>query len=170
MSKQKLIILRGYPGSGKTTVGKQLENRGLGKFIDHNAILTFVTKIAGNDDGIYDQIADLEIAICAKLISEGRTVIVARGFSKLSSLLPYEQITKKAGLQSIIIRLNVSQIELANRVTAPARKLDFNPTINEHELRKWVTNNPLESKMGEIIIDNQKPLNKVLSEIKQAIS
>lgn len=170
MSKQKLIILRGYPGSGKTTVGKQLENRGLGKFIDHNAILTFVTKIAGNDDGIYDQIADLEIAICAKLISEGRTVIVARGFSKLSSLLPYEQIAKKAGLQSIIIRLNVSQKELANRVTAPARKLDFNPTINEHELRKWVTNNPLESKMGEIIIDNQKPLNKVLSEIKQAIS
>ena len=49
----KLIILRGYPGSGKTTVGKRLEKQGLGIFIDHNAILTFVASIAGNDTWIY---------------------------------------------------------------------------------------------------------------------
>ena len=55
----KLIILRGYPGSGKKTIGKALEAEGLGKFVDHNAILTFIANIVGDDEGIYDDIVNL---------------------------------------------------------------------------------------------------------------
>ena len=169
MSQQKLIILRGYPGSGKTTVGKRLKADGVGEFIDHNAILTFVASIAGDDDGIYDQIADLEIAICKKLLTQGQTVIIARGFSKLSSVGVYEQIANELGVASKVIRLDVSTEQLMSRVKSPERKLDFNPTIDVDELVRWVSLNSLQDHSTEKTIDNEKPLSEVINEIVEAV-
>lgn len=91
----QLILLRGYPGSGKTTIGKLLEKRGVGKFIDHNAILTFISTISGDDDGIYDDIANLEQAIARKLLTANKidfsedVIITIQDLStKLSIKLP----------------------------------------------------------------------------------
>jgi len=127
----KLIILRGYPGSGKTTIGKHLQAEGIGKFIDHNAILTFIAGIAGDDEGIYDEIAQLELAMCKKLLVDDSDVIVARGFSGLSSIQAYEAVASELGVTIKILRLNVDRNELIRRVQSPERKLDFNPTIDE---------------------------------------
>ena len=60
---QRLTIIRGYPGSGKTTIGKRLEDQKLGIFIDHNRILTFIAQFTTNDDGLYDEISQLELAM-----------------------------------------------------------------------------------------------------------
>lgn len=169
MSQQKLIILRGYPGSGKITVGKRLEVDGVGKFIDHNAILTFVAGIAGDDDGIYDQIADLEIGICTKLLKQGKTVVVAQGFSELSSISTYERAASELNVASKVIRLDVSSEELMNRVKSPERKLDFNPTVNDNELARWITENPLQDHAMEKTVRNEKYLDEVINEIVEAV-
>lgn len=161
----KLIILRGYPGAGKTTIGKALEARGIGRFIDHNAILTFIAGITGDDDGIYEQIAALEVAMCEKLLREGHTVIVARGFSKLSSIAPYEVAASKVGIECVIVRLDVSSEELAKRVASPERMQDFNPTVTESALQQWVQENEIEDHGSEVAIDNAKPVGVVVEEV-----
>lgn len=165
----QLIILRGYPGSGKTTIGKQLQSIGVGEFIDHNAILTFIAGIAGDDKGIYDEIAQLELAICKKLLKQGRAVIVARGFSSLSSLRAYVDIADDLGAKTKIIRLEVGEQELINRVQSPERQLDFNPTIDESHVLEWIANNPIESHPSEVIVDNEQPLDVVMDNLKSII-
>lgn len=167
MSERKLIILRGYPGSGKTTVGKELESHGVGKFIDHNSILTFVTGIAGNDEGIYDEIANLELAITKKLLGEGESVIVARGFSKLAQIAVYEAVAHSLDTPSIVVRLEVNREELLQRVQSPERQLDFNPTTNEAAANEWMDGNPLEDHSEEVVIDNNKSLEESVAEIEK---
>ena len=166
MSEGKLILLRGYPGSGKTTVGKELESRGVGKFIDHNSILTFVAGIAGNDDGIYDEIANLELAITKKLLGEGKSVIVARGFSRLAQIAVYETVAQALDIKSLIIRLDVGQEELFKRVQSSERQLDFNPTTDEVAALAWMKENPLENHSEEVVIDNNQPLEGSVAEIE----
>ena len=170
MSERKLILLRGYPGSGKTTIGKELESHGVGKFIDHNSILTFVAGIAGNDDGIYDEIANLELAISKKLLSEGESVIVARGFSKLAQIAVYEAAAESLDIKSLVVRLEVSREELLQRVQSPERQLDFNPTTNEEAANDWMNQNPIEDHPDEIVIDNNQPFKESVAEIEELLA
>lgn len=165
----KLIILRGYPGSGKTTIGKQLEAEGLGKFIDHNAILAFIAETTGDDEGIYDEIAQLELAMCKKLLTEDRNVIVARGFSSLSSLQPYEATASELGVEIQILRLDVDKDEIVRRVQSPERKLDFNPTVDEAHALSWMNDNPIQDHPYETLVDNFAPVDEVVSKIKTVL-
>ncbi|MES2630367.1 MAG: AAA family ATPase [Patescibacteria group bacterium] len=166
---QKLIIIRGYPGSGKTTVGKLLEQNGIGRFVDHNMILTFLANIVGDDDDIYDEIAQLEQAMCRKILSKGESAIVARGFSSTNSIDEYVNIAKKLNIKPIIIRLDVEESVLVKRVQSPERKLDFNPTIDEAHVKEWIAGNPLESYENEIVIDNEQPLSVVIDVITNVV-
>lgn len=163
----KLIILRGYPGSGKTTIGKTLEAEGLGRFVDHNAILTFIANITGNDDGIYEDIANLELAITRKLLQDGSSVIVARGFSSLASMKPYEDIARLLQAEVKIIRLTVDEQQLADRVQSSERLNDFNPTVTPESLRAWVQENPLIDHSSELIVDNDGLLEETVDQITQ---
>jgi adenylate kinase family enzyme len=161
----KLIIIRGYPGSGKTTIAKALAEAGIGKFIDHNAILTFIANLASNDDGIYEEIANLELGMTRKLLNENSTVLVARGFSNLESIKGYEDIASELGLEYTVIRLEVDKSTLCTRVQSKERLDDFNPTVTERALTRWIENNPLISHPLEKIIDNTRPKNEVVREI-----
>ena len=165
----KVIILRGYPGSGKTTIGKELQKANIGTFIDHNSILTFVADIAGDDDGIYDDIANLELAIARKLLRVGKSVIVARGFSSLNSLRMYEDLATSLDVTVRIFRLDVDLTELSIRVESNERKNDFNPTTNQGALKVWIKSNPIEDYDNEVRIDNRQPIVAVLDIIKNVI-
>ena len=164
-----LIILRGYPGSGKTTIGKALSDDGAGIFVDHNAILTFIAQLTEDDDGIYDDIADLELAITRKLLTDGKSVIVARGFSKLASIEPYENLADSLGAKCSIIRLDVDETILVSRVQSPERLSDFNPTTNPEALKLWIKDNPLEDTKNEFIVSNSKAVVAVVDTIKNAM-
>ncbi len=164
-----LIILRGYPGSGKTTVGKMLEKDALGKFIDHNAILNFITSITSNDDGIYAEIHALEKSMTKKLLTDGKNTIVARGFSSQKSIDSYVEIAKETNSRHIVIRLSVATEILEERVQSEERKLDFNPTTSADSLLTWIEQNPLENYDGEYSIDASKELAHVVSSITKVI-
>lgn len=161
----KLIILRGYPGSGKTTIGRRLAEKGAGKFIDHNSILTFIADIAGNDEGIYKDIANLELAIARKLLKERTSVIVARGFSNLESIRAYEDVAIECGAEPIIIRLEVDRATLSKRVGNSERLNDFNPTVTDRALGEWIDSNPIINHPSEKIVDNTQSLETAIDAI-----
>jgi len=161
----KLIILRGYPGAGKSTIAKALQRHGEGRFIDHNAILTFVANIAGDDSGIYDDIANLELSIARKLLKNGTSAISARGFSSLESVKTYEDLATELGVQVCIFRIHVEYDELAKRVQGLERAAELNPTTNPELLEKWISENPLIDHPNEAIIDNSRSIAEVVTEI-----
>ena len=165
----KLITIRGYPGSGKTSVGKSLEKRGYGVFIDHNLILTFIAKITGDDDGIYDEIHGLELSMTNKLLAKDKTVIAARGFTTAKSVDIYRQVGNNNCVETIVIRLNVSINKLKEIVASPERKLDFNPVINPESLMLWLESNPMEDIPGESIVDATQGLHTVLMSVEALI-
>jgi predicted kinase len=161
----KLIMLRGYPGAGKSTIGKSLQLRGAGKFIDHNAILTFVANIAGDDSGVYDDIANLELSIARKLLKNGTSAIAARAFSSLESIKSYEDMAAELGIPVVIFRIDVDYEELAKRVQGVERTASLNPTTNPELLEKWISENPLIDHPAEIIIDNTRSIGEVVTDM-----
>lgn len=167
---KQLIILRGYPGSGKTSVGNLLGEDPGRVFIDHNKILTLVASIAGNDEGIYDEIHAFEIVLAKKVLTEGKSVIVGRGFSSSKSIEPYNIMAEKYGAQIQVIRLQAPHELLEKRVEESTRSSDFNPVLSAESLRKWVKDNPLEEVKGEMLIDASQPLKSVCADILRRVN
>ena len=167
---KRLIILRGYPGSGKTTVGKIFASKGYGIFIDHNAILTFIASYTENDVGIYDQINQLEMSMTKKLLQDGKSVIIARGFGKRSSMEGYMEAALLTSSKIDVVRLEVSSDKLALRVQSPDRTADFNPTKTPAALNKWMAINPLEDRHEDIVIDAGIKIEQVIQEIEKALN
>ncbi len=170
MNKRHVLIIRGYPGSGKTSVGKTLEHDGYGRFVDHNAILTFIASITGDDEGIYDDIHSLELAMVRKILADDSSVIVARGFSSAASIRPYRDVVKRSGCKVTIIRLQAELSELKVGVQAIERKTEFNPTVSAEALQRWIKNNPIEPVDDEVIIDASPDLQSVVAAAKRCIS
>ena len=158
----KLIIIRGYPGFGKTTLGKELQSRGIGEFIDHSAILTFIANIVGDDEGIYQDIANLELAMARKLLVGGRDTIVARGFSSALSVAEYLALAESSGSEVFIVRLQLPLDILRRRVQSPDRLQDFNPTVSPRILEEWIKSNSIEDIDGEFIINSDQSLSRVV--------
>lgn len=165
MNNCKIIIIRGYPSSGKTTAAKLLSKRTGSIFIDHNAILTFLAGMVGNDQGIYSEIHNLELAMAKKIIQENKNVIVARGFSSQESIAPYLGAAKTLGADVFVFRLAASKDNLKLRVVAEDRKKDFNPTINEEALLEWIDSNPLRDIEGEYEINANESIDKVVNQM-----
>jgi shikimate kinase len=160
----KLIILRGYSGSGKSTIGRLLETQKLAKFIDHNKILNFIASITDDDDGVYEEIAQLELALTNKLLAD-YDVVVGRGFSSPSSIEPYLKVAQYNQARAYILRLDAPFSLLEARVQAPERKLGYNPTTTPKALRDWAENHPMQDIEGEIVIDASKPIHQIADDI-----
>ena len=167
--KNKLIILRGYPGSGKTTLGKALEANGEVRFVDHNSILNLITEITGNDDGIYDEIHKLEQAITKKLLGENKSVIIARGFGESNSIEPYIDIAKELGIPYTVFRIEVPVETLKERVISSERKEGSNLTTTPEALVSWVEKHPMEPIDGEVVLDGTKSIDELVEEIKNTV-
>ena len=83
-----MIIIRGYPGSGKTTAAKLLSKRTGSIFIDHNNS-DFLAGMVGDDRGIYSEIHNLELAMAKKIIEENKKMLLSQGIQLLRIDNPY---------------------------------------------------------------------------------
>lgn len=161
----ELIIVRGYPGVGKTTFSKALAKQNHFTFIDHNDILNGITKYTANDNYIYKDIHSLELAMTKKLLHDGKSVIIARGFSKKSDFVPYIEYVKNSKTKYKVVRLEISIEVLIERVKSPYRDEDFKPIKSTPGLRKWIASNPIEDYEDEVILDATQPIADMITKL-----
>jgi predicted kinase len=169
----KLLLLRGYPGAGKTTLGKRLEEDGLGKLIDTNYMLSCVDKLV--DDAyrsfeIYDQLIILEKTIMTQLLGDGKNVIVARGFSGVDAVRDYSELAEAAGAQTYVVRLDAPKDELAKRVTAPDRKENHSFLTTPELFEEWMGQHTVDPLEEELVVDTTKPIDDCLKDVVEFIN
>jgi predicted kinase len=165
----KLIVIRGYPGSGKSTLGRRLQSEGYGVFIDHNELLNRIVSMTGDSEGIYDEIVRLELAMVRKLLVSGKDVIIGRGFATEAGVDDYLAAAEEAGASHIVIRLDASEELLAQRVKSPTRKNDYTPISTPERLHEWIQTHPMEDIGSEVCVDIARPFDQVLQEVMQAV-
>jgi predicted kinase len=165
----KLIIIRGYPGSGKSTLGRRLQSEGYGVFIDHNELLNRIVSMTGDSEGIYDEIVRLELAMVRKLLGSGKDVIIGRGFATEAGVDDYLAIAEHVGASHVIIRLDATEELLAQRVKSPTRNSDYTPISTPEQLHDWIQAHPMEDIESEVCVDIVRPFDQVLQEVMQAI-
>lgn len=165
----KLIILRGYPGSGKSTLGRRLQHEGCGVFIDHNELLNKIVEFTGDDQGIYDDIVQLELAMVRKLLLAGKDVIVARGFSSKAGVDNYLKLAEETGASQVIIRLDGPQELLVQRLQSPSRYDEYTPISTAEQLREWSTTHPMDPVENEVCIDIAQPFEQMLQAVMKSL-
>lgn len=103
--KQALYLIRGIPGSGKTTIGKGLMDQG--KVQRHFEADMFFTTTEGvyvydrskiKDAHLWCQKATLQALL------EGFSVVVCNTFTMFKELTPYYDIAERTGVDLKIIR------------------------------------------------------------------
>lgn len=165
----KLIIIRGYPGSGKSTLGRRLCKEGYGKFIDHNELLNKIVEFTGDDKDIYDDIVRLELALVRKLLTEGKDVIVARGFASEAGVSDYVQLAEEAGASHVVLHLDGQEDLLAQRILSQSHKDDYTPIETPERLHVWMAEHPMEQIENEVKISISQPFDQMLKEVEQSL-
>lgn len=166
----ELIIIRGYPGSGKTTLGRYLQNQNSGIFVDHHIILNAVSKIVPDDAGLTSAISYLELSITGKMLKDNKNVIIARGFNSTHQVEPYIKLAKSKQAAVLIFHLEVPVAELSRRVVATERANNTMAITKPSDLKAWIKDHPFDNIDGEIALDGLQPIKEIAKAISKSIT
>lgn len=113
-----LVIIRGLPGSGKSTIAKSMV------LYEHYEADMFFT----DSDGTYKydrQLISLAHEWCQretfKALSNGKRVVVSNTFTRLSEMQPYLEMAKTFGIEPVIIEASGNWQSVHN---VPAESID----------------------------------------------
>ena len=160
---QQLIILRGYPASGKSAVGLKLQMNGKGTFLDHNYIVNAVCTMTDDDQGLYEAIRALEFEMTRKMLADGKSVIVARGFHKVSHMEPYLEIASQEQVPVTVVRLEPAHEVLKDRVGN--RQYNTMAIQDAKALEEYIKEHPMEGLDDEHIVDTGGDPDKAVEQI-----
>lgn len=105
--KQKLILVRGVQGSGKSTFAKKLANVGFVHrendmfFTDENGVYQF-------DFSKHQQAKDETLALVLADLRDGENVVVSNTFNSLKELNQYKHLAEKMGVSVEIVKMNLN--------------------------------------------------------------
>jgi predicted kinase len=104
-----LILIRGLPGSGKSTEAKRIEARAPGLYRHLEADMYFVVK----DKYIFDASKLGEAhkwcqSRTEDYLERGYNVIVSNTFTTLKEIKPYENLAKEMGIKMEVYQMNNS--------------------------------------------------------------
>jgi predicted kinase len=141
MATPTLFLMVGLPGSGKTTLARQLE-------VEHNALrLTpdeWIPVLYGDDldqetlDGVRDPVEMMQWQVAARALQLGLNVILDFGFWGRGERDDYRTRAAALGAQTKICFLDVPHEELSARLAA--RNADLPPgafPVTQAQLDLW---------------------------------
>jgi len=144
----QLVLLRGYTGVGKTTVGQALAEQNSWRLIDHDTLQHTVCSQIGDDEVICDEINRLELSLVAEVLRQGESAIVAQNFIKRSQLEPYLRLARQYRARSQVVRLQAP-------LSVWRKRANSSGSIQ-----------PMEISVGELIVDATKPVLEIINNIK----
>lgn len=100
---QRLIIIRGLPGSGKTSMANDIKDEivfsgGLASSVEHIEADMFMTDARGHyeyDRNRLRECHDACYGVAKSSLAEGKTVIVANTFVTMQEIMPYIKLGLK---------------------------------------------------------------------------
>ena len=163
------IILCGFMGCGKTTVGKALEamtgrpNVDLDQYIEKQAGMSVSDIFAAlGEDGF----RAMERDACAALSAEGGSILSLGGGTVLS-----EQNCAALKAGGVICLLDISLDEARRRLkNVTDRPLLMRPDRDEAIAALYAARAPLYKKAADVIIDGEQSPDKVAADILAAIN
>ena len=121
-----IFLLCGLPGSGKTTLAKQLEvERPAVRLGEDEWVARLYPPDDAHDDDKRDAIKDIQWGIAVRVANRGHDVVLDWGVWSRSERAEYRERAATDGVQLKLIYLDVSRAELICRLAA--RNADLPP-------------------------------------------
>lgn len=138
-----LYLICGMPGSGKTTLAKQLEtSRGAFRLSPDEWIKTVIKDETDKVelDRLRDPVESLQWITAQKLLRFGISVILENGFWSQEERAAYRHTAKELGASVELHYLDVPKEELWRRIQKRNAELpDDSFLVTEPELEEWFT-------------------------------
>jgi len=124
MSNTQLIILRGLPGSGKSTFAQMLKDSFKGDLMHYEADMYFMT------NGMYDykpeRISDAHqwcLQATANALISGLSVVVSNTFTRRMELQPYLNLAKHHNVRVTVLHVEGNHGSVHNVPEQTLRKM-----------------------------------------------
>lgn len=150
--KQALLIIRGGPLSGKSTIGRSLRN--FEEKIVWIKVDSFKDFFSEDATGARDYVYGSAAAVARYLLSKGFTVVAEGIFQRPEWIKVLTDVADEAGVPHYIFQLQASEETRIQRMKDRYRDARFEQSLERNlELEREIQENPVE---GTIILDTGK--------------
>lgn len=127
-TEQELLLVRGHPGSGKSSLANEYELSGYQRF-ENDAFFTDSNGIYKFDFANHQKAKDVCLQKSKKALDKGMSVVVSNTFTKLSEMEPFITYAKEKGIPVRVIEmeLNFGNIHAVPEEVVIEKKKQFEP-------------------------------------------
>ena len=131
-----LHLICGLPGSGKTTLARQLENQGKGLRLSPDEWMSTLG-FQLYDEGGRARVEQLQWRLAQRLLAAGNDVILENGFWSREERDSYRAVAQSLGCETRLHYLDVPVEELQRRIIARNRDAPADAAVDPNDLLAW---------------------------------
>lgn len=131
-----LHLICGLPGSGKTTLARQLEEDGAGVRLSPDDWI-LALGLAIDDEEARTRVERLQWNLAQRMLANGSSVILENGFWTREERSAYRSIARQLGAKTRLHFLDVPIHELTRRLAIRNRALPKAAQVDSEHLEAW---------------------------------
>ena len=131
-----LHLICGLPGSGKTTLARQLEDERAGIRLSPDEWMLSLA-FAIDDEEARTRVEQLQWTLAQQMLASGSSVILENGFWTREERSSYRSIARELGAETRLHVLDVSIDELARRLAIRNSGLPVAARVDSGRLKAW---------------------------------